>query len=199
MLSPRKIELAILFVLHRHAEANGSAIAMSDVLGLFDSEFHIPLRRVEVALEELEKRQEVTKSYDRYSDNENAWQISGAGIQIVDRALKIPTTFIARLHDNGVIWLASEDAEKAVLNKTKKDARDPAVLFSDDLMATDSSPVQGTPPIHITNNFAPTNNVSAKASAPYAPSDRSGWWSLAAAIVFGILTIVVALWVAGKI
>ena len=53
--------------------------------------------------------------------------------------------------------------------------------------------------IQIVNNFTPNNTISIPSDSANGNSDSSGWWNLGAAIIFGIVSILVALWIAGKI
>ena len=115
MLSQSKIDLAVLYKLYQHGDGGGEAITPGDVSALFGG--HFPIRRVEVALDELGKTGEVDREYHPFYSDEGLWQISRAGIRTVDRALAVPASFIARLHANGDPWLASDEAHAAVLNK----------------------------------------------------------------------------------
>ncbi len=54
-------------------------------------------------------------------------------------------------------------------------------------------------PFQIVNNFTPQNTVTVSSTPSNDTPDRSGWWNFAAAITIGIITILVTLWVAGKI
>ena len=121
MLSPRKIELAVMFKLHQLAEADEEAITIAEAQELFGSEFTLSRRRVEFALEELERRHEVIRDYDRYAEDERCWKISRLGMETVDRAMRVPTSFIARLAKVGDDWLNSEEAHSAILQKSKSD------------------------------------------------------------------------------
>ena len=115
-LSQKKIDLAVLYKLHQHAEQGGGDQTSADVARLFKA--RVPFRRVEVALQELEKSGDVENEYHPfYTDEGGLWQISREGMARVDRALRVPTSFIARLHSNTDVWLESEEAEKAVLKK----------------------------------------------------------------------------------
>jgi hypothetical protein len=114
-LSQPKIDLAVLYKLHQHAEAGGEAIPPAAVLRLFQIE--VPLRRVELALDALEAKQDVERKYDHFYLNERAWEISHDGMMKVDRAIRVPASFIGRLHQNGDHWLETEEAQKAVLKK----------------------------------------------------------------------------------
>ena len=115
MLSQPKIDLAVLYKLHQHADGGGEAITPDDVSALFAG--HFPLRRVQVALDELGRNGEVEREYHPFYSDEGLWQISRDGMRTVDRALAVPASFIARLHANGDHWLVSDEANDAILNK----------------------------------------------------------------------------------
>lgn len=115
MISQPKIDLVVLYKLHQHAEGGGEPLPPVDIQGLF--EIAVPLRRVELALEELERRGEVERRYVRLHLDEGAWAISREGLARVDRALRVPSSFLARLHEAGDVWLESEEAESAILKK----------------------------------------------------------------------------------
>jgi hypothetical protein len=114
-LSQAKIDLSVLYKLHQHAEAGGGAITPGDVAALF--RINLSLRRIEVSLRELTKRGEVEEEYHPFYRDEGLWQISRDGLMKVDRALRVPQSFMARLHSNGDQWLESEEAAQSVLNK----------------------------------------------------------------------------------
>ena len=100
MISQPKIDLAVLVVLFGHAEADGDPETPSEIAQMLQGKASI--RRVTVALEELVRRGEVDRTYDhRYSD-EGLFQISRAGITTIEKALRIPSSFIARLCSNGL-------------------------------------------------------------------------------------------------
>jgi len=104
-----------LAVLYCHAEQNGGAITPEDVFRLFDVQ--VSLRRVELALGELQARGDVDREYHPHYSDEGLWQISRNGMAKVDRALRVPTSFLARLHESGDQWLESDEARDAVLKK----------------------------------------------------------------------------------
>ena len=114
-LSQPKIDLAVLYKLHQHAEAGEDAIPPVDVSRLF--QIDIPVRRIELALEALQAKGDVERKYEHFYLDEGAWDISRDGMMKIDRALRVPTSFIARLHQNGDHWLESEEAQKAVLKR----------------------------------------------------------------------------------
>jgi arsenate reductase-like glutaredoxin family protein len=125
VLSQAKIDLAVLLKLFQHAESNGGAETPNEIWHLFTSD--LSLRRVEVALQTLEARGEVERKYHPHYSEEGLWQISREGIRTVEKALRNPTTFIARLNANDEGWLASEEAIGAVLNKNTR-YQEPIVL-----------------------------------------------------------------------
>jgi hypothetical protein len=114
-LSQAKIDLAVLYKLHQHAEAGGDAIPPNEILRLFG--VHIPIRRLELALEELYAKGDVEREYHPFYSDEGLWQVSRDGLARVDRAIRVPASFIGRLHQNGDNWLETEEAEKSVLQK----------------------------------------------------------------------------------
>ena len=196
MVSQAKIDLAVLLKLFQHAEANGEAETSLEICNLFG--VAIPLHRVVAALEGLESRGEVVRKYDRFHDDEGLWHIGRDGIQTVEKALRVPSSFIARLQLNGDQWLESDEAAGASLSKLKRyHPQSPAQIFSNDAdVASSAAAVQ---PIQITNNFTPSNTVNVKPATPTEQRNRSGWWNFGAAIAIGIATIFVTLWVAGKL
>ncbi len=114
-LSQPKVDLAVLYKLHRHADLGGGPITPEGVMRLFN--VHVPFRRVELALEELQGRREVEREYQPLYGEEGLWEISRGGLARVDRALKVPASFIARLHAGGDEWLESDEAAQAILKK----------------------------------------------------------------------------------
>ncbi len=114
-LSQAKIDLAVLYKLHRHADANGGAITANDVHSLF--QFQIPQRRVALALEELEKKQYVEKVYHPLYHEVGLWEISRRGIGKVDQAITVANSFLGKLHRNGEAWLQSDEAVGHELKK----------------------------------------------------------------------------------
>ncbi|MFL6843856.1 MAG: hypothetical protein ACJ8ER_03115 [Allosphingosinicella sp.] len=139
-LSQAKIDLAVLYKLHQHAEAGGGEITPADVMRLFNVK--VSLRRVELALAELYAKGDIEREYHPFYSEEGLWQISRDGMARVDRALKVPTSFIARLHANRDAWLDSEEASKAVLKKLSSGETDfppepirPVILPSKSLQA----------------------------------------------------------------
>ncbi len=118
MLNQAKVDLAVLCKLYEHAERGGEALTPDDLCRLFGT--YIAPRRVEIALDELEKRGEVDREYHPHYSDEGLWQISRLGIATIERALAIPNTFIARLHKNGDQWLESDEAENAKLSKNNR-------------------------------------------------------------------------------
>ncbi|RYG87596.1 MAG: hypothetical protein EON59_06975 [Alphaproteobacteria bacterium] len=115
MLSQAKIDLAILYKLHAFAEHDWEAPTPAHLAETFEN-FPLAVRRVEVALSELE-----SKGYaESFADPDAGvyrWRITREGLGVVDRALRVPASFIARLATNGSSWLSSVDAQKAVLKK----------------------------------------------------------------------------------
>ena len=133
MLSQAKIDLAVLCKLYQHAESDGEAITPINVSRLFT--IPISLRRIEVALEQLERKGEVDREYHPHYSDEGLWQISRAGLNTVDRAIRVPASFIARLHQGGDGWLQSSEASEATLRKLAEPQHQSGPLASDDNIA----------------------------------------------------------------
>ena len=194
MVNQAKIDLAVLLKLFQHAEENGGAETPQVISSFFEIAIAVP--RIVAALEKLAGRSEVVRIQDRYYEDEGLWRISGDGIRTVEKALKQPSSFIARLQTNGDLWLSSEEAEAATLTKLKRyHAQDPALLFYNDLDVVPTT--AANKPINIINNFQPNNAV--RIAFDKGSADRSGWWNFGAAVVFGIAAIIVTLWVSGKL
>ena len=217
-VSQPKIELAVLYKLHQHAEADGEAITPRDVSGLFD--VAIANRRVELALNELETRDDVERVYHPHYSDEGLWQISREGMAKVDRALRVPASFIARLHSNGDIWLDSEEAESAVLQKARSKKAEGSIFDEQELsdlaeQGTHVFPIPPTSPpdrnaqpqpFVINNNVSPVFNTNNNNSSSVVQDDpesksvtksgvRAGW----VAAFLALVAIIVTLWVEGKI
>ena len=191
MLSQRKIELAVLYKLDLFAEEKGDRPTPGMVSGSF-KDVQISLRRVEVTLDELFVRGEA-ESYPDPQFGFYRWQITRAGFEVVDRALRVPTTFIARLAKNGDAWLESSEAEKAILKK-----------LPDREGTARPEPAQPggpgtTPPIHITNTFAPQNSNDLTLRAGKPPIQWATWTNALVALLVGAGVIVATLWAQGKI
>jgi hypothetical protein len=194
MLSQAKVDLAVLYWLWDLAEHDAEAPTPIDLTHMFPNEL-FSIRRVEVALGELESRGHVESVPDPEA-GVYRWQITRDGFGVVDRALRVPTSFIARIASNGATWLESEDAQNAVL---KPLARPAAAARSEP-----SPPGVDGPRINITNTFAPENaNSTTNTVTPGERNDSSAthasWANALIALVIGIATIVVTLWVAGKL
>jgi hypothetical protein len=114
-VSQVKVDLAVLYKLHQHAESGGGPITPGDLLRLFD--VHIPARRIELALEGLEAKRDVERHNHEFTIDGGFWKISREGMAKVDRALRVSTSFIGRLHANSDSWLESDEAKKAILKK----------------------------------------------------------------------------------
>jgi hypothetical protein len=184
VLSPRKIELAVMFKLHQLAEADEEAITIAEAQELFGSEFTLSRRRVEFALEELERRHEIIRDYDRYAEDERCWKISRLGMETVDRALRVPTTFIARLAKVGDDWLNSEEAHSATLQKTKSDeTKAPPVAVE----VQQSTPVAAlaAPSVVVNNSFS--SPVSGDSATQASWFGAWGTWLAALVALAGLI------------
>jgi hypothetical protein len=117
----------------------------------------------------------------------------------VDRALRVSTSFIARLHQHGDDWLESAEAEQAVLKKLTP-TPNPLVPQEE---RRDTDRIAQTVPVHIINTFAPANsqNLSVPSSdnADGRSAARAGWANVWIALAVGVAVILVTLWVAGKL
>ncbi len=169
MIAQSKIDLAVLLALFDHAEHDGEPLSPSDISHLLKT--RVSQKRVSVALEELERRGEVEKTYDQYSDN-GLWEISRAGVLTVEKAIKIPNSFIFRLNANGPSWLESDEAEKAVLTKVQRyhETEEVGNLSSASASDSTSSPVFNV-------NIAPSivNSATNNQNQP-SSSDVATWF-----------------------
>jgi hypothetical protein len=182
LISQPKIELAVLYKLHQHAEAGGEPIPPVDVAGLFG--IQISNRRIELALEELEQRGEVQRGYDRMYLDEGVWTISRVGLTRIDRALRVPVSFVARLNSETDAWLESDEAKSAVLKSLPK-----AVPSAAPMPAATQ-----LPSVTINNQMSPsqTVNVSQPSGAPnpHAKSSATaGWTNVWIGVVTGLIAI----------
>ena len=114
-ISQGKIDLAVLYKMFEDAEKDGSWVTRHHIKALFSID--IPMRRVEAATEKLFADGEIVRDYDPYNLEESRWQLSRDGIDIVERALRVPNSFIARLASYGDGWLETDEAKTAKLNK----------------------------------------------------------------------------------
>ena len=198
-LSQQKIDLAVLHALHKHAEKNGTGMTTDDVAVSFDID--VPYRRVEIALGQLCERGDAERSPAVRGTVK--WQISRAGIETVDRAIKVPTSFIGRLHANGDTWLESDEAQNAVLKKLPIAESAAPTIVATQTPKIDAPTVktENTIPITINNNYAPSNSqtTGASDSGDTRSAALAGWWNVVIALAVGIAVIFVTLKVAGKI
>lgn len=115
----RKIEHVVLhqyYVLSENSSELAPAREISDTLTSW-----ISARRVEVAIEAL-----VAKGMleDEFLPQAKAgWRITRRGLDFVDRQLKQPASFIARLAEGGLPWLISSEALKANVLSSLDQAR----------------------------------------------------------------------------
>jgi hypothetical protein len=186
MISQAKVDLAVLWKLYQHSENGGESITPNDVQRLFT--INMSPRRIELALNQLESEGSVDKEYHPYHFEEGLWAVSRKGLVTVERAIRVPTSFIGRLAANGDTWLESEEAQNAVLKKlpaagSTAPANDPSALKV--------AAVSSNPPITIHNNFSP----SAIQSTQVTPSDNGSGRSAAAAGWFGAW----GTWIAGAV
>lgn len=171
MLSAKKIELAVLHKLYQFAERNEEAPTPTVIAGAFKGP-EISLRRIEVALDSLVALGQAESIPDPTA-GVYRWQIASEGFGVVDRALRIPTTFIARLNLNGDAWLQSEEAEAAVLNKLAKE--EPAAAPT--LTSNAETPLDRA--IHVNVTSTNSNNLAAPSSSDDSGNSaaRASWWS----------------------
>ena len=188
-LSQAKVDLAVLYWLWDLAEHDAQPPTPSELAEMFPPEL-FSIRRIEVALAELEGRGQV-EGIPYPSEGVYRWQITRDGFGVVDRALKLPNTFIARTATDPN-WLKSDEAAAAVLAKLPvaepKPTNSPAVK-PDDLA------------IHIHNNVNSSNNnaLNAPAADPTEPnsSTRASWfsgWAAWTSALIGLATLVLALY-----
>lgn len=210
-LDQRKIQLAVLYKLHKKAEGDGRAIDIATLTNLFSIDF--PIRRLEFALDALESRGSAESHWHPYQEKVLCWLITKDGMDEVDRALKLPKSFIYRLDAGCDEWLESEEAEKAILQKIAKQKIEETreaefikngsyVLPVPPLIETDN-PRSKTPSVHITNTVNPTfsnQNSTNSANDPEAikvarSGNRATWISLGVTIV----AIIFSLYFGGKL
>ena len=115
MVVQAKIDLAVLLKLFQHSEQGGEAETPREVAHLFST--NVSMRRIELALQTLESRGEVQREYHPHYTDEGLWQISLEGLRTVEKALRLPNSFIARLNAGGDDWLQSDEAQNAELTK----------------------------------------------------------------------------------
>ena len=198
MISQAKIDLTVLLALFNHSEVDGEAETPSEIARLLEQKFS--LRRVTIALEELASRNEVQREYHPHYSDEGLWQISRTGVATVEKALKIPASFIARLNANGLEWLDTDEAEKAVLSKLQR--------YLDEKPMIEESEVSKATPTHvdpfhtISVNVSPTFTNEVITAAPQSSSsDQATWfgsWGTWAGAVAAIAAIFVSLYQTGK-
>ena len=136
MVSQVKVELAVLHKLFEMVEMDYGSGTSVEIVGLFETS--ISSGRVELALKELERSQDAMMDPE-YQDQ---WQITREGLRRVERSLAIPSTFLARLHEKGDIWLESDEAENAVIrqrNKTSGKITESVVLLQSELVPGQAS------------------------------------------------------------
>ena len=193
MLSQAKVDLAVLYWLWDLAEHDAQPPTPSELAGMFPPEL-FSLRRIEVALAELESRGQ-SECIPYPSEGVYRWQVTRDGFGVVDRALKLPNSFIARIAANPN-WLKSDEAAAAVLSK----------LAGPDPKGTDTStarPVDSVidRAIHIHNNVTSSNsntpNTPAADSTESLSATRASWfggWAAWAAALIALATLVLTLY-----
>ena len=193
-ISQEKFDLAVLLALFEHAERNGEAETPNQIAHMLYGK--IASYRISLALEELEQLGEVVREYHPHFSDVGLWQITRRGVAKVEKALKMPNSFIARLHVNGMNWLESDEAINAVLNKisrhqTSDDSEVPAVF---PVTQSDISQV-----VHV--NVSPNISNDANNFVPQSrSSDAATWfgsWGTWVAALAAIAAVVVSLYVAG--
>ena len=198
MLSQAKVDLAVLYWLWDLAEHDAQPPTPSELAGMFPSDL-FSLRRIEVALAELESRSQV-ECIPYPSEGVYRWQITRDGLGVVDRALKLPNTFIARIAADPN-WIKSDEAEMAVLAKlprTDAKSTSPTASKPDDLSIDRA--------IHIHNNVSSnsTNTLHTSADGPTDSnsSTRANWfsgWGAWASALIALAALVFALYQAKAI
>lgn len=195
MISQPKIDLAVLLALFNHSETGGDSQTPEELVRLLEGKFST--RRIKVALDELRSRNEVVREYNPHYE-EGFWEISREGIVTVEKALRIPSSFIARLNANGLEWLETDEADKAVLSKLQRYLDDKPVLED-----PKSIPAQTGNLPNISVNVSPTftNEVNTNASE-LSSSDQATWfgsWGTWVGAAAAIAAIFVSLYLAGKL
>ena len=149
MLSQAKVDLAVLYWLWDLAEHDAQPPTPPELSAMFPADL-FSLRRVEVALAELETRGQV-ECIPYPSEGVYRWQITRDGIGVVDRALKLRNSFIARIASDPS-WIASDDAQAAVLSKLARSDPNPG---SPTIPEPSVVPLDRA--IHIHNNVSSNN------------------------------------------
>lgn len=169
-LSQAKIDLAVLYKLHQSAEHGGGPITPEDVQAEFQCD--VPLRRDELGLQTLATKLDVEREDHPYHLKEGLSQISRAGLERVDRALRVSSSFIGRLHANGDGWIESDEANIAVLKNLAPHSR--VVNPETHRVESMNAPALISPiSIHVSPHFTNTQSSASDDSAT-----KAGWWSV---------------------
>jgi type II secretory pathway component PulL len=117
--------------------------------------------------------------------------------------MKVPTSFIARLAENGDSWLESEEAQAAVLKKLPEQK---STSLETTPQTTEPEVEPSIPSIIIHNTFSPSSSQSNLSQPLDDSSGRSAafasWisaWGTWAAVIVAVVAIVVTLKLAGNI
>ncbi|PHR16853.1 MAG: hypothetical protein COA41_13840 [Sphingopyxis sp.] len=194
-LSQSKIKLGILYRLQQAIEKGDASSSYEDILSFYGEK--IPQGRVRFAIEELEVDGSIEDVNHPYS-NESYYRISRSGIDEVDRALKIPNSFIYRIHNNEPDWIFSDDARNAVLTKkSKSSANGPDThVFPIPPASKAETGDASSQPFIINNNVNPSfsnQNSTTQANEPEAKQiAKSGTKAAWIGVFVAILAIIVS-------
>jgi hypothetical protein len=171
VLSPAKVELAVLYWLWDLAEHDANAPTPTELARMFPADL-FSIRRIEVALRELEDRGHAEQN-PYPSEGVYRWQITRDGFGVVDRALRVPTSFIARTASDPS-WLGTAEAEKAVLKKAHDAGAPLAAPAATAVVEALPSPVST---ININNTFSPNNAQTVTVPGNNEADARSAKWA----------------------
>ncbi|OBX18357.1 hypothetical protein A9995_12855 [Erythrobacter sp. QSSC1-22B] len=202
MISQKKINLAVLYKVYQICEARDQSPTHDQIRGAFNG-FILSLRRVEVATEKLQN-EGLLDSWGSYDTGHTYCSISGEGLDVVDRALRMPSSFIGRIAAQGDAWLNSDEAEKAILGKRSRLQGDDLANLADVVHPATSREASHAP-VTINNNFAPSNfneqSVESKQEVQNSPepSATPQWISILIALLIGVAAIIATLYAGGKL
>jgi len=115
----RKIEHVVLYQYYLLSENSSELAPASEISEALTS--WISARRVEVAIEALVANGMLEDEF--LPQSKAGWRITRRGLDFVDRQLKQPASFVARLAESGFAWLASSEALKANIRNSLDQAR----------------------------------------------------------------------------
>jgi hypothetical protein len=115
----RKIEHVVLYQYYLLSENSSELAPASEISEKLTS--WVTARRVEVAVEALVANGMLEDEF--LPQSKAGWRITRRGLDFVDRQLKQPASFIARLAEAGFSWLSSSEAMKANIRSSLDQAR----------------------------------------------------------------------------